>query len=69
MRITLVASLAESLPPALYGGIERIVSVLTGGSIDTDTRLAVRPVVIRARPPDSYSAGRKVTRSQHCLEE
>src|SRR5712692_1882480 len=29
MRIALVAPLIESVPPALYGGTERVVSVLT----------------------------------------
>jgi glycosyltransferase involved in cell wall biosynthesis len=70
MKIAQIAPLAESVPPALYGGTERIVSYLTeelvalghdvtlfasGDSITTAELVPVCPRALRLRP-DPYDA-------------
>ena len=42
MRITIIAPLVESVPPRLYGGTERVVSVLTEGLVHRGDALRER---------------------------
>src|SRR5689334_18272183 len=60
MRIAQVAPLAESVPPKLYGGTERVVAWLTDGLVslghdvtlfasgDSKTRASLIPIIPRA---------------------
>jgi hypothetical protein len=46
MRIAEVAPLAESVPPKLYGGSERVVSWLTDALLDLNCSVRSSPTVI-----------------------
>ena len=52
VRIAQIAPLAESVPPKLYGGTERVVSWATGDSVTSAQLVSVAPRALRlSRPP------------------
>jgi hypothetical protein len=74
MRIAQIAPLAESVPPKLYGGTERVVHWLTEelvalghevtlfASADSVTRAELMPAI-----PKSPSVGQAEARSIRCM--